>query len=114
MYISITNFNWKNKEDIENALKSIVVEFKQYNSSLEEFFDEEADYRLEMYLDSIDEDEYPTETLELIKSQEAMKDIYNLIAERYLGDEYIFDYDRMDNTVYHCINEYISNISKDK
>ena len=34
MYISITNFNWKNKEDIENALKSIGVEFKQYNSSL--------------------------------------------------------------------------------
>lgn len=34
MYINITNFNGKDKKDIENALKSIGVEFKQYNSSL--------------------------------------------------------------------------------
>ena len=108
MYISITNFNGKNKENIENALKSIGVEFKQYNTNLEEFFNEQANHRLETYFDTLDEDEYPAETLELIKSQEAIKDISNLIAERYLSDDYIFDYDRMDNTVYHCINEYIS------
>lgn len=107
MYLNIDLKNVK-KEQVREVLENIGVTFEEFNTSLEMFLKEEAEFRLENLLgDSYfnGSDFLTEEDVELLseKYEDAMvKDI----ASEYFDSE-IFDYDMLDDIRDKVVKEYL-------
>lgn len=107
MYLNI-DLKGVKKEQVREVLKNIGVTFEEFNTSLEMFLKEEAEFRLENLLANNyfnDSDFLTEEDVELLseKYEEAMvKDI----ASEYFNSE-IFDYDMLDDIRDKVVKEYL-------
>lgn len=97
MYLNIDLKNVK-KEEVRKVLENVGVAFKEFNSPLEMFLEEEAEFRLKNLLDCNPSDDsfLVEEDIELLNKDEERKILVKDIAESYFNSE-IFDYDKLDN-----------------
>lgn len=110
MYLNIDLKNVK-KEEVREVLKNIGVAFEEFNTPLEMFLKEEADFRLQNLLDGCAEgNEFLSkEEIELLNSKEEREAVVEEIANEYFNKE-IFDYDYMDDIRDNAVREYINNV----
>lgn len=109
MFLNITNFNGKSKEELKDALKNLGVEFKEYTDGLHQFFNEESAFRLDMYLEDLDTTKVPLTTRIKLDSDKAYKEITSAIANKFMTNEFVFNYDNMDDIVRDEVNNYLVN-----
>lgn len=98
MYIKITDKNNMSNKEIEELLKSKGIEFDTYLTPLSIFYNEEADFRIDLNFD----DEYSEEELDKIK-ESCVDDI----ADRFMDSEYIIDGDLLDEITREVVEDYI-------
>lgn len=112
MYLNIDLKNVE-KEEVREVLKSIGVAFKEFNSPLEMFLEEEAEFRLDNLLrDCKDDDSFLLEEdIELLNKEEERKVVVRDIASEYFDNE-IFDYDMLDNIRDRVVEEFLNKTYK--
>ena len=112
MYLNIDLKNVE-KEEVREVLKSIGVAFKEFNSPLEMFLEEEAEFRLDNLLrDCKDDDSFLLEEdIELLNKEEERKVVVRDIASEYF-DNKIFDYDMLDNIRDNIVEEFLNKTYK--
>ena len=112
MYLNIDLKNVK-KEEVREVLKNIGVAFEEFNSSLEMFLKEEAEFRLESLLDDCKDDDsfLIEEDIKLLNKEEERKSVVRDIASEYFDSE-IFDYDMLDNIRDRVVEEFLNKTYK--
>ena len=112
MYLNIDLKNVK-KEEVREVLKNIGVAFEEFNSSLEMFLEEEAEFRLENLLDDCKDDDsfLIEEDIKLLNKEEERKIVVRDIASEYFDSE-IFDYDMLDNIRDRVVEEFLNKTYK--
>lgn len=112
MYLNI-DLKSVEKEEVREVLKNIGVVFEEFDSSLEMFLEEEAEFRLENLLDDCKDDDsfLLEEDIELLNKEEERKIVVRDIASEYFDSE-IFDYDMLDNIRDRVVEEFLNKTYK--
>lgn len=99
MYLKI-NVSDEKREEVKEALRNIGVIFEEFDAPLKMFYQEEAEYRLDSFLDDenyIKELNLTKEELDSLKKGELRKEVVKYVSHEYSNDDYILNSDSLEN-----------------
>lgn len=96
MYLKI-NLNGTNNEKVKEILKQVGVAYEEVESTLVDFCSQEAEHRLDCYLESSETFLTQENIKELSDlNSEVRTSVISALAKKYKSED-IFDYDYMDD-----------------
>lgn len=97
-YIRINYSSIEKIEEIKQKLSELGVSFDVFNYATEVFFDEEAEYRLDMWEESNEE----------IHDESLRNSILDSLRDSFFNDESVIDGERLEDITSAVVGEYLS------